>query len=381
MEFLLRTLTYYILSHIYLIWHFYKLAGRKIFFWLSLPILISMGLFPFVFHQLPPGLAQKIFGLAGALWLPLSCFFLLFFILLDCSVLLTFLKKKITRVPEQKFSPGRRRLLSLFLFSAGIYGYAIYEAHTQRVNRLEIPTTKLPPGLDKLRLAFAADLHIGPQTGINMLRSTVDMILAQKPDIIMLGGDIFDDAFQGKAPAIAELRRLQAPLGTFAVLGNHDAFGDHRFAVEALTKANISLLQDQAVLAGPLRIVGLDDPRVVKQKGSRKTKVVALLGQADPKRFCILLDHRPKIRQETIGLFDLQLSGHSHGGQILPLKPLLENRYGTVTGFSRHKGELGESMLFVTTGIGYSKLPIRLLVPPEVVVLDLVRSPAEENKV
>lgn len=378
MEFLPRTLSYYILSHLYLAWHFYRLAKQRILFWLSLPVVVSMGLFPFVFHLLPPGMAQKVFGLAGSLWLPLAFFCLLFFALSDCAAVLSFLRRKITHSSGQKFSRSRRRVLILLLLSAVIYGYGVYEAHNLRVNSLAITTAKLPPGTDSLRLVFAADLHIGPQTGMDMLRSTVDMILEQKPDIVLLGGDIFDDAFQGKDPAVAELRRLlRAPLGVFAVLGNHDAFGDYRIAAEALARSGITLLQDQSADAGPLRVTGLDDPRVLEQKGPRPIEADALLGQPDPGRFTILLDHRPEIRPETIGLFDLQLSGHSHGGQIIPLKPLLENRYGTVTGFSRHKGEHGESMLFVTTGTGYSKLPIRLLVPPEIVVLDLVR--AETN--
>ena len=377
MEFLPRTLLFYILSHAYLFWRFYRLSGKKRAFLFTLPAFAAMGVFPFVYHLLPAGGLQEIFGRAGTLWLPPAFFCLVVFIIADALSIVALLFRRIFPSGILLFFSRKRYLVLLLLIAAGLYAYGVYEAHSPRITALHFPTEKLPTGTDRLRIVFAADLHIGPQTGTAMLGHTVDMILARQPDLILLGGDLLDDSFQGTPGDIRELRRLQAPLGVYAVLGNHDTFGGYRNAVRTVEKAGLTLLSDEVADVGPFRLVGLDDPLVTLQKDVTPADVPALLRQAPPDRFTILLDHRPEIREDTIGLFDLQLSGHSHGGQIIMLKALLESKYGTPTGFSEHESPVGKSVLFVTTGTGFSKLPIRLFVPPEIVVIDITRREAQ----
>lgn len=127
---------------------------------------------------------------------------------------------------------------------------------------------------------------------------------------------------------------------------------------------------------GPLTLLGIDDPDVRAQKGNKDADVAALTVGRPSDVPLVLLTHRPLLLPDSVGRFDLQLSGHTHGGQIGLVEPLLKRAYGTPTGLSRHTSPAGESLLYVTTGVGFSKLPIRLGAPPEIVVIDLVTSAA-----
>lgn len=128
---------------------------------------------------------------------------------------------------------------------------------------------------------------------------------------------------------------------------------------------------------GGITIVGVDDPCVSIVEGSDNDDPLPLLERVDQSRFILLLDHRPRLREKSIGLFDLQRSGHSHGGQIWPGKWLMHWLHGTPAGLSFHSGPEGRSTVFVTTGTGFARMPMRFLVPPEVVVIDLVREGSE----
>lgn len=372
MDFLPRTLAYYLAAHGYLFFHIVRLAGKRRLVLLSLPLFVVMGLFPFCYHLLPPGsTAQKLFGRAGTVWQPPAFFCLTAFAFRDMLRLSGLLRPLFRRGGSRADLPPLRRGLPLLLLAwGGLFAYGLHEAHSLRTTRLTLPL--LPAAAGTVRVAFAADLHIGPQTGPSVLRRAVDAIMAQKPDLILLGGDTLDDGLQGTPADREELARLAAPLGVFAVPGNHDGFGRHERAVAFLESCGITVLMDEARRAGPLRLLGIDDPEVRAQRGGRDEDATALLDDLPQDVPVILLAHRPELLPNSVGRFALQLSGHTHGGQIPLLKPLLERAHGTPTGLSRHTSPEGESLLYVTTGVGFSKLPIRLGAPPEIVIIDLV---------
>ncbi len=408
--FFYRTALFYILEHAYLFWRLRPLWKDRPRLRIVCPLwFFCMGLFPLIFLWLPAdGTAQRVFARVGGPWQSFAYFCLVAVLFLDVLRISAWLWRRLfpgrasrpevgsvaeagkAVAAESVVEPARpsgrlsfltaglpsglRRLaLVLIVLGAAFYAYGLYEARDIRLIRLEIATDKLPAGRDSLRLAFAADLHISPRLGGDSLSRVVDMILAQKPDCILLGGDILDDALQGTPADFQELGRLRAPLGTFAVLGNHEAFGDAAIPAERLRRAGLTLLAGQEANAGPLAVIGLDDPQVSAQKGRFTNALSPLLRRADPGRFTIVLDHRPLLRPKSVGRFDLQLSGHTHGGQVFVLAPLMRAQYGVSTGLSSHSSGTGQSRLFVTTGVGFSKLPIRLFVPPEVVIIDLVR--------
>lgn len=343
MDFLPRTLISYMVVHAYLFLSFYRQMGRKRIFLFSFPWFVFMGLFPFVHFHLPDGIPRQIFSLVGTVWLPFAYFCLLAFIAKDILGLFIFFLRRLASPCRNWRLPGLRFTWPGVFVLAVIFAYGTYEARSLKVTHLQVPTTKLGKTDKPLRFIFAADLHIGPQTGQFLLRRSVDRILEQEPDCILLGGDILDDALQGTASDIRELQRLTAPLGTFAVLGNHDAFGGYERTLATLEKTGFKILQGEGVDAGPVHIAGIDDPLVSAQKGEEPQNPYPLLEKVKKNTFTFLLAHEPVIPPGCIGLFDLQLSGHTHGGQIIPLKPFVERKFGTPTGLSRHVPENEEA--------------------------------------
>lgn len=368
-----RTLLVYALVNIYLFWHFWLLARRRKLFLVTLPLFACMAFFPLVHLHLPEdGLLQAAAAHLAQAWLPVAFFCLPVFGIYDVFRILRGMAHRFFPNHSFRFLAYPYIVSAMLLLGAAVYSYGLIEARTLTVHHLEIATKKLPLETKRLRIVFASDLHISPHTGNTMLQRTVDAILAEKPDIILLGGDILDDSRQGTGKDKRELERLAAPLGVFGVLGNHDAFGDADRAAGFLRHAGITMLASELRKAGPLTLVGIEDPVAAQQMPQPRPELGGLLRQASPERYTILLDHRPFVRPETIGYFDFQLSGHSHGGQIPLLWPHVRSTYGVGAGLSQHAGEDGESLLFMTTGTGFSKLPIRLLTPPEIVVIDLV---------
>lgn len=373
MAFLPRTLLYYMLAHGYLYGALLRHTKKRRLALAALPLFAAMGLFPYIHGMLPDGgAAQKLFARMGSVWQPAALFCLLAVLGKDMHRLGRRAGRgRFPHWAEPLSPPVRRGLSALLVVCAGLYACGIQEAHTLKVRRLELP---LPAGADTgpLRLVFAADLHIGPQTGTPFLRRFVEAVNAQNPDVILLGGDILDDAVQGTTADRDALRQLRARLGVFAVLGNHDAFGGYEHALAFIGGCGIRVLSDEMLPLGPLTLIGIDDPDVHAQKGCTGVDVAAMAAGRPSAAPCVLLTHRPNLLPGSVGHFDLQLSGHTHGGQIGLLEPLLERAYGTPTGLSRHQSPDGESLLYVTTGVGFSKLPIRLGAPPEIVVIDLV---------
>ena len=240
--------------------------------------------------------------------------------------------------------------------------------------RLELP--RWPASLDGMRVGVLSDLHAGaPHAGRKAIRRAVERLNGETPDAMLLLGD-FSDAhplWGGRLPPTdiaAELANLRSPLGTFAVLGNHDWTGA-RFAMwNALADAGIEVLENRAVRAGDVFVAGLADLR------SRRPNLPGTLETVPPGAPVILLAHDPDVFPFVPHRVALTLSGHLHGGQVaIPVLrlPALPSRYGER--FARgHIVEEGRH-LYVTSGLGTSGLPLRLFRPPEVVILELRSRP------
>jgi predicted MPP superfamily phosphohydrolase len=229
-----------------------------------------------------------------------------------------------------------------------------------------------PAAVDGLRVGVLSDLHAGaPHAGPKAIARAVDRLNAEGPDAMLLLGD-FTDAHPlwggSVAPTAiaAELARLRSPLGSFAVLGNHD-WKRARFAIwHALRDAGIEVLENRAVKAGDVYVSGLADLR------ERRPDLPSALDDVPPDAPVILLAHDPDVFPFVPRRVPLTLSGHLHGGQVaIPILrlPALPSRYGER--YARgHVVEDGRH-LYVTSGLGTSGLPLRLFRPPEVVILEL----------
>jgi predicted MPP superfamily phosphohydrolase len=257
--------------------------------------------------------------------------------------------------------------------AAALAGYAGWvEPRRLVVRRIELAPPHWPAALDGLRLGIASDLHAGvPYVGLTAVGRVVDALNAEQPDIHLLLGDYVDSSQILRRPVApeavaAELARLRAPLGTIGVIGNHDwrATGDRMW--RALDQAGITVLEDDATERGGLWIAGLGDLR------HRDPDVPKTLAQIPPDAPAIVLSHDPDTFPAIPSRISLTLAGHTHGGQVaIPLlrRPLLPSRYGER--YARGHIVEGGRHLYVTHGVGTSGLPLRLLAPPEIVILRL----------
>lgn len=245
------------------------------------------------------------------------------------------------------------------------------------VRHAELDLPHWPRALSGLRVAFLSDLHVGaPFWGVEQLSTLVERTNAEQPDLILLGGDYLVGSEPGATPvppeAIAEkLSVLHAPLGVLAVLGNHD--WDDGQLRRAFEQRGIRVLEDERVRLERGRqefwVVGLAD-QITRRSEPRK----AVSGVPANAPF-LLLVHEPDVF-ESFGRLrirpSLTLAGHTHGGQVmLPLvgRPVVPSEFGRRYAYG-HVVEEGRH-LFVTSGVGTSILPVRFLVPPEIVVLTL----------
>lgn len=275
---------------------------------------------------------------------------------------------------------SRRCFFAALCAGIAMSAYAVYEATDVRVTTLTIATNRLPPDVRRLRIAAIADFHLHRFSRLSRLESLVGLVNAQQPDVIVMLGDFVDTAMSGRGGELAALRALDAHAGKYSVIGNHEVYRGINQSVAFMDAAGFRTLRGEAVEVGGIVVAGVDDPLVATRKG-----VPDVLRDTDAARFVLLLSHRPETPPEARGMFDLQLSGHTHGGQIWPLRMLMRLARGdAVGGYSAppaaEGGGAGRGAVYVTTGVGYKRPPMRLFVPPEIVVVDLVREPDGSGK-
>ena len=245
----------------------------------------------------------------------------------------------------------------------GAYGY-LYARHRLAVTKETIDVSGLPPALAGLRIGLLTDIHRSRWVSHDHVRAAVASLMAERPDLIVLGGDYvtWGDR-QYIVPAAEALAPLSAPSGVFAILGNHD---DDREMPAALANVGVRVLKDartQLTVNGEgLTIAGI---RFWTKRLSDIGAVVR--GAVGP---VILLAHDPRRLTEAAALkIPLVLSGHTHGGQIvLPgLGAVAAQKFPVVAGI----GRLERTVMFVSRGVGTVYVPIRINCPPEVAVLTL----------
>jgi len=248
---------------------------------------------------------------------------------------------------------------------AGAHGY-LYERHRIGVTRATLPVSGLASPLHGLRIGLITDLHHSTNVPLADLHAAVKLTLAERPDMIVLGGDYVTWGDRRYVePGAEALGPLNAPHGVFAILGNHD---DDRDMPAALAARGFTVLKDArtriTVRGEPLEIVGL-------RYWTRKVADIARLlrGAEAP---AILLAHDPRRLTEASALdVPLVLSGHTHGGQVV--LPLIgapaKRRFPVLSGTMRQEN----TTIFVSRGVGTVYVPVRINCPPEVAILTLHR--------
>ena len=271
------------------------------------------------------------------------------------------------RILKRQSHPKRARVMAVVAY-LGIVGLAIFNAYSPVVHELTVTTTK---PLDKsMKIALVSDTHLGRWFGNRQLDKLVKVVDAQNPDVVVIAGDIMNDStsYYDKNDMQKQLSTLSAPLGVYAVLGNHDYSGNQVAITAAVERSGIKVIDNKNVLLDDaIWLIGRSDitdpaPRILAK---------SLLAQVDTDKPVIFLEHSLESTSALKGLpIDLHLSGHTHGGQIFPLNILLKRFQPLIHGSKK----VDETQFLVTSGYGFGAVPFRLGTRSEIWLVTLQSS-------
>ncbi|MFC3961332.1 metallophosphoesterase [Nocardia jiangsuensis] len=269
----------------------------------------------------------------------------------------------------------RRRLIAQALAGAGVaaavatVGFGTYGVlRGPRVLEVDVPLAKLPPEAAGFRLAVVSDTHIGPVLAAGFTRTVVDTVNATNPDAIVVVGDLVDGDVDDLRPDVAPFADLRAPHGVFFVTGNHEYISGAQQWVDYLPRLGMRVLLNERVALPGFDLAGVND-LAGEDEGNGPDLDKALAGR-DPARPVVLLAHQPAFVDEARAHgVDLQISGHTHGGQVFPGNLLARLANPTLFGLERYD----DTQLYVTRGAGAWGPPVRTAAPSDVTVLTLVR--------
>ncbi len=266
--------------------------------------------------------------------------------------------------------PGKTSFLISIGLSLSICIYGFFEAKDIRTERLVIETAKLPAGTDRLTIVQLSDVHLGLINRCERLAPMLAAVKAAHPDILVVTGDLVDAQINHLTGLAEMFREITPTYGKFAIMGNHEYYAGAEKALAFIRESGFTMLRNEAVISGPITLVGVDDRTGVQLKLRKAVPEQTLFAGLAREKFTILLKHQPFIDRESLGLFDLQLSGHTHKGQLFPFTWLTQLFYPLNAG--RYDLDHG-SILYVNRGTGTWGPPIRFLSPPEVTVIELIK--------
>ncbi len=379
-RFMMIFLTVYSLLHVYLIWHVWRAFPRSkrvlagILVWCALQIVL-----PFIARGFDIVILERI-AFTWSVWI---FWFFAFGVLLDLWNLVLRLgyslssrlrKNRNTESPPPNplpatLSPRAALITCATLVVCGtVWGFI--EAASIQVETLTIRVPQFPKEKSPLRIVQISDLHLGGSTPTSRVEDIVRIVRELKPDLLVSTGDMVDGHVSTLSHEAELLATLEAPLGKLAVTGNHDAYSEIDHANSFHKEAGFRLLhgEETFLLDGALRVVGVDDLTLRRSMRNYLYPRDALPREKSPGETVLLLAHRPFVEPDTLGRFDLQLSGHTHLGQVFPFRWVVRLQYKYLAGLYEFPHG---SHLYVNRGTGTWGTPLRVLAPPEITLITL----------
>ena len=249
------------------------------------------------------------------------------------------------------------------------FGY--FEARDIRTEKVVIKTSKLPEHIDRLKIVQISDVHIGLIVREERLNRILAEVKKAEPDILVSTGDLVDGQIDNLSGLAELIQEIKPRYGKYAITGNHEYYAGLKQALSFTQRAGFTLLRGKGLTVdGIINIAGVDDIQGRQFNNYVSITEKELLNNMPQDKFTLLLKHRPMVNESSLGLFDLQLSGHTHKGQIFPFSIV------TWLYFPVHAGCLTPvdgCHLYVSRGSGTWGPPIRFLSPPEVTVIEIVK--------
>jgi len=361
--------------------HLYAFLKLKKGFSLGLPVVLILAIFMILMVVAPVvvriserhGYDAFARGLAyiGFTWMGLLFIFISVSFFFDIYRLLHFMAKMLTRSPLEDFTLSLRNFCTLAIlisFAVVIYGY--FEALSIRTEHVTVKTSKIPENIGRFRIVQISDVHLGLMVGKSRLKRILQKVKDARPDILVSTGDLVDGQMDDLVMLTEMFQNIPAPYGKFAVTGNHEFYAGLDRALAFTEKAGFTMLRGKGLTVSDLlNVAGIDDPARIRYDPDRSASEKALLEKMPGEKFTLFLKHQPVISSESLGRFDLQLSGHTHKGQIFPFNLVTQFFYPMHAGLSTLNGN---ALLYVSRGSGTWGPPVRFLSPPEVTVIDII---------
>lgn len=359
-------LSYYVGNRILQILTSYKIYYNSKIYWILFWIIdFSYIAARFSGNILPPTVLKYITTI-GAFWLAVMLYF---FMLCPIRDLIIFIIGKKIKNRTEKFEKlkkisGSAVIISVFIIIT--YGYI--NATHPRIHHYDINISKSAGNYKDLHIVMVSDIHLGTIISNSRLEKLINSTNKLNPDIILLPGDVIDEDI---APFVKQnmkdtFSKLHPKLGCYAILGNHEYAGKHQDEIiKKLTEANVNILKDKSVkIDNSFYIVGRDDISGEKFNNKKREQLSKLMRNFDTSLPVILMDHQPKDFKEAVSQrVDLQLSGHTHAGQIFPGSLITKASFEDYWGYMK-KGNL---QVIVSSGYGTWGPPIRTGNYPEIV--------------
>ena len=315
--------------------------------------------------------AARVMAYVGYSWMGVLFLFFSASLAVDCYNLLVRVVGLLPDVDISNFiAAGKRTFFMLVLFAVVTGCYSFFEARQIRTERIKIVTSKLPAGQDRFTIAQVSDIHLGLIVRHAFLEKVIATINTAQPDLLVSTGDLVD-AEINHLPGLAELfQQVRPRYGKFAITGNHEFYAGIEQALAFTEQAGFKVLRGEGITVdGIFNIVGVDDLAGIQMGKANQQDEQTLLMSVPKDLFTIFLKHRPEIQHNTLGLFDLQLSGHTHHGQIFPFNFIIQLVYPMQNGLYRLTNR---DFLYDHRGTGTWGPPMRFLTPPEVTIIDIV---------
>ncbi len=330
-------------------------------------VLITMILTPIatiIFSRYDQPAVAAITGFAGYSWLAFLGLFLGIHGAADISL---FTAERCGVKASEQFT----RLISIttLLLCMSILVYGSFEAKDIQVENISIQTDKIALN-KKIKIMQISDVHFSPLIGLSMAEKINQIAENNNPDLVVSTGDLLDPGILDRNKIVSILNNIKPRLGKLAVMGNHEFYSTVEYSKNFIAEAGFTLLRDRTIEIGEsLVVAGVDDPAIRRVKDAVPPPLHTFMLEKTKDRYTILLKHQPRIEDNSERLFDLQLSGHTHAGQIYPFYYFVKMLFPRMEGrFELQKN----SILYVNRGAGTWGPPFRFLAQPEITILEVV---------
>ncbi len=290
--------------------------------------------------------------------------------------------------------PGRREFLisatnfAVLALTGGMFGYGVIRARSLKIEKIRVPIKDLPDALSGFTIAQVTDIHIGPTLRRGFAEEIVNKVNNLNPDLIAVTGDVVDGSVNQLRSHTEPFADFRAKHGVFFVTGNHEYYSGALAWISEFRKLGFQVLLNEHVVIrhapnASLMIAGVtdyrgeeffDDHRSDPALARQRRRVISKGGRetAEPVHAKVLLAHQPRsIHDAAMAGFDLQISGHTHGGQFFPGPFLVRLQQPYVKGLHLHENK---TWIYVSRGTGYWGPPLRVGADPEITLIELVKA-------